>query len=368
MKAKPIIFTASQHAELADLVRRGRTENRVAQRARMVMSLMDGKSGNQVSREMGCEPRTVYRWRDRFLAEGISGLRDAPRPGRPLPAAVGEDARRIIDLTIHHLPKEASRWNLRLMARYAGTSKYRVETVWKAAKLRPHMVTTFNFSSDPDFIPKLLDIVGLYMRPPVDAIILSLDEKTQIQALDHTQPMLQLRPGQIERHTHDYERHGVTNLFAAMDVGTGKVVTELRQRHRAKEFVSFLSLLDRRKSHLKCGSQIHVILDNSSIHKTEAVRKWLETHPNFHFHFTPTSSSWLNAVENFFARVERYGLNGMAFKSLQALKAHLEAFFVTFNRKLRKPFVWKKEPDAILDSIRRATAAVGSQTERSVLG
>lgn len=270
-------------------------------------------------------------------------------------------------MTMHNIPKEATHWSLRLMSRYVGVSPYLVGKVWKAAGLKPHLTSTFNFSKDPDFADKVIDIIGLYMAPPVDAIVLSVDEKTQIQALDHTRPLLQLAPHQVERHTHDYVRHGTTSLYAAFDIATGRVIGRTNQKHRAKEYITFLNLIDTRMKSRKNNSEIHIILDNSSTHKTKEVMKWREAHPQYHFHFTPTSSSWLNAVENWFSRLECKGLQRMAFQSVKELREHLSRFIVAYNKYSAKPFVWTKAAEQVLASVEKAKQLAEAQTPRIVL-
>lgn len=339
----------------------------LAERAAIILALMDGKSGYVVSRERGCDLKLVYRWRNRFLQKGVAGLVDLPRSGQPR-KITPEKAREVLDKTMHAIPRESTRWSTRLMAKYTGLTPYLVGTVWKAAKIRPHLTSTFNISKDPAFAEKVADIVGLYLRAPEGAIVLSVDEKTQIQALDHTQPMLQLRPGQVERHTHDYVRHGTTNLYAAFDIQTGRAIGAARQRHRAKEFIAFLNLVDRRLSARKHHSDIHIILDNSSTYKTAGVDDWRRAHPNYVFHFTPTSASWLNAVEGWFSRLERFGLRDKAFKSVAELRASLREYIVNFNRHSAKPFVWTKSAESILVSAQHAKDALAAQNDRVVIG
>lgn len=360
-------FTSEQRQAVETLLNKSTTEQRIAERASIILDLMNGKSGYRIAQERGCQVRTVYTWRNRFLTKGIDGLSDRPRSGQP--RKITEDiVRKVLDLTMHALPRERTRWTRRTMSKYAGCTEYQVQRIWSEANLRPHMTSTFNFSKDPEFAEKVIDVVGLYMNTPENAVVLSIDEKTQIQALDHTQPLLQLRPGQVERHTHDYVRHGTTSLYAAYDIVSGRVIGRCSQRHRAKEFLSFMNLVDRRLSGRRNCEEVHVILDNSSTHKTREVQEWRNAHPKFRFHFTPTSSSWLNAVENWFSRVERFGLQGKAFKSVQQLREHLRKFIVTFNRTDAKPFVWTKDPATILASVDRARKAAASQGERKIIG
>lgn len=362
----PFKFTREQSEEVDSLLRLRTLPRQICERARIIRRLMDGLSGYAVAEELGVSLPTVYTWRNRFAKGGVEALRDLPRSGQPR-KITDETVRKVLDMTVHGLPAESTHWSLRLMSEYAKVPVYQVRTIWAAAKLRPHMRTTFNFSRDPEFAEKVIDIVGLYMNPPENAVVLSVDEKTQIQALDHTQPLLQLRPGQVERHTHDYVRHGTTNLYAAFNVLKGGVIGKTAQRHRAKEFLSFMNLVDRRMKVLKSHEEVHVVLDNSSTHKTKEVAAWREAHPEYHFHFTPTSSSWLNAVEGWFARVERFGLKGRAFKSVKELREEIRKFIVNFNRHSAKPFHWTKDADSILASVARARTAAEAQQDRVVM-
>ena len=362
----PFPHTPQQRQQVEEILRKPTTPQGVALRAKVVLGLMDGGSCYVLSRKLGRHVHTAYAVRKRFLESGVDGLWDRPRTGRPSKIAPSE-VRRVLDMTMHALPPEATRWSISLMSRHAGVTRHRVARIWSEATLRPHLLSTFNFSSDPDFAQKVIDIVGLYMNAPEGAVVLSVDEKTQIQTPDHTQPLLQLRPGQVERHTHDYLRHGTTNLYAAFDIQSGKVIGSCAQRHRAREFLSFLNLVDRRMRARKNHERIDVVLDNSSTHKTKEVSEWLVAHPNFHFHFTPTSSSWLNAVESWFSRVERYGLRAKAFHSVRDLREHLRKFLVEFNHSLAKPFVWVKSADSVLASVARAHDAAAIQTERTIL-
>ena len=362
----PFKYTTEQQDSIIRMLRKRNLPKQVSDRVRIVKLLMDGKSGYAVAAELSMSIPTVYTWRDRFQKDGIDGLKDLPRSGQPRKIS-DETVTKVLSMTMHNLPEDATRWSVRLMSEYAGVTPYQVRTIWESAKIRPHLVSTFNFSKDEKFAEKVIDIVGLYMNKPEHAIVLSVDEKTQIQALDHTQPLLQLRPGQIERHTHDYVRHGTTSLYAAFNITSGKVIGRTAPRHRAKEFLSFMNLVDRRMKALKSHDEIHIILDNSSTHKTKEVQAWQKSHPEYHFHFTPTSSSWLNAVESWFSRVERFGLTGKAFRSLQHLKISLKEFIVTFNKHSAKPFRWTKDADSILASVARASKALKAQKDRVII-
>lgn len=363
MQKKSITVSKEDREKLSQIARSGTAQARDVLRARIILGFAEEKSGYAIAGELGVDNHTVNKWRMRYETRGLDGLRDAPRSGKPS-ILTGETARKILDMTMHSIPAESTHWSLRLMGKYAGVSPYIVSRVWRAADLKPHLYSTFNFSKDPDFADKVIDIIGLYMNPHVNAIVLSVDEKTQIQALDHTQPLLQLAPGQVERRTHDCERHGTTSLYAAFDVMTGHVIGKTTRRHRSKEFVSFLNLIERTRSRTR---QVHIILDNSSTHKTEEVREWRKAHPRYHFHFTPTSSSWLNAVENWFSRLERRGLRRSAFKSVAVLRSFLRDFIVTYNRKAAKPFVWTKDAATVLRAVQKTKELAAAQTPRSVL-
>jgi len=319
-------------------------------RARIILSLSRGKTPSQVADEQLTSCKTVHKWRNRFLESGIDGLLDEPRPGRPN-TLDEKTINRVLRLTTEYVPEEATHWSERLMAEYAGVTPYQVRKIWKAADLQPHRLRTFKISNDPEFAEKVVDIVGLYMNPPANAVVLSVDEKTQIQALDRTQPGLPLSGGNIGSRTHDYKRHGTTGLYAAFNILTGRVTGQVAARTRSKEFLSFLRHIDR--NHPK-GHDLHIILDNHSAHKTKEVKAWLAKRPYIHFHFTPTSSSWLNAVEGWFAQLERRALYRGVFSSVQDLKDELNRFITVHNRQLAKPFKWTKDAKAILAAVERA--------------
>ena len=349
------IVSSAERAELESLVRASKTRQSIALRARIVLRLADGVTAGEAAKEFGVSRNTAYKWRRRFIEARILGLKDAPRPGQPT-KITAEKAKEILFLTVHRVPREATQWSLRLMAKYADVTVWQVQQVWKAANLRPHRLSTFKISNDPDFVEKVVDIVGLYMRPPENAVVLSVDEKTQIQALDRTQPLLQLRPGQIERRTHDYKRHGTTNLYAAFDIATGEVRGRVTNRHRAKEFLAFLRQIDRA---IESPMDLHLILDNSSTHKTKAVRDWLEKHPRFHLHFTPTSASWLNAVEGWFSQLERRAIHRGVFTSVADLKKAIRGFIEAHNAYSAKPFQWTRAADKIIAAVNRAKESQG---------
>lgn len=339
--------------ELESWLRSRSVDRGLAERARIVLMGAKGMSVTEISGRLQVSRPTVYKWQQRYEQEGVDGLQDQPRSGRPTKLTEAK-IKRILHLTTERIPKEATHWSTRLMAKYAGVTQWQVRQVWAAADLKPHRLKTFKISNDPKFAEKVIDVVGLYLNPPDNAMILSVDEKTQIQALDRTQPMLQLRPGQIERRTHDYKRHGTASLYAAFDVATGEVITRVTKHHRAKEFLQFLCQVDRQ---VPDDLDLHIILDNSSTHKTPAVEEFLEDHPRFHFHFTPTSSSWLNAVETWFSQLERRALYRGVFTSVTELREELRRYAKVHNEESAKPFVWTQSARAIIAAVERAKAS-----------
>lgn len=347
---KTIVLREGDDARLRRLVRSPTTAQALAVRARIILGMADGETVTEVAERLGVTAGTAYRWSRRYESHGFEGLSDMPRSGRP-PAIEPEKAKEILKLTVESVPQEATHWSTRLMAKYAKVSTRQVQRVWSAADLKPHRLRTFKISNDPQFAEKVVDVVGLYLDPPANALVLSVDEKTQIQALDRTQPMLQLRPGQIERRTHDYKRNGTLSLYAAFDIASGKVVGKVTERHTASDFLAFLRHIDR---HTPAGLDLHIILDNSSTHKTEAVSSWLETKPRFKLHFTPTSASWLNAVEGWFSLLERRAVHRGVFTSTDDLRRELLRFVEAHNAYAAKPFVWKRTAKAILESVARA--------------
>lgn len=330
----------------------GSLAQRLGQRARILLLLADGLTPKDVSHQLQVSAPVVFKWRKRYLEAGLEGLNDLPRSGQPRKLST-QKMKEILTLTTQRVPREATHWSVRLMAKYAAVTAWQVRQVWAASDLKPHRLKTFKISNDPHFADKVVDVVGLYLNPPDNAIVLSVDEKTQIQALDRTQPMLPLRPGQIERRTHDYKRHGTASLYAAFDILTGQVIGRITQRHRAKEFLAFLRQLDRATP---AELDLHVILDNSSTHKTPAIKQWLEKHPRFKLHFTPTSASWLNAVEGWFAQLERRALYRGVFTSVTELKAAIRQFIEAHNDLSAKPFKWNKTAESIIREILKKTS------------
>lgn len=349
-RAQEVHLAGPDRAELESWIRKGSTPQRQAQRARIILLSADRMQAKVVAARVGLSETVVHKWRGRFREEGIAGLRDRTRPGQPRKLSEAK-VKEILKLTVERIPREATHWSVRLMAKYGEVTTWQVRQIWGKANLKPHRLKTFKISNDPEFAEKVMDIVGLYMNPPDNAMVLSVDEKTQIQALDRTQPMLPLKPGQVERRTHDYKRHGITNLYAAFDILTGEVRGRITKRHRAKEFLDFLKQIHRSTD---SNLDLHLILDNSSTHKTKEVESWLKKHSRFHLHFTPTSSSWMNAVERWFAQLERRCLYRGVFSSVTKLQAELRRYINAHNQESAKPFRWTKQSQIIIDAVNRA--------------
>ena len=353
--APPLSVNESDLEVLRALVRARTTEQRLVQRARIVLHAAQGTPNRTIAIEVGVAPMTVLLWRTKYARDGLAGLADAPRPGRP-PTYSREDRDRVIALTLEPPSDGTTHWSARRLGKRLGMSETTVWRIWQSMGLKPHRTETFKFSTDPDLVAKIRDVVGLYLSPPERAIVLSLDEKTQIQALDRTAPMLPLRPGQVERHTHDYKRNGTTSLFAAIDVATGHVTNATRERHTAVDFLAFL----RRIARTYPDQELHVILDNVSTHKTPAVRAWLERQPRITFHFTPTSASWMNQIETWFSILSRQAIRRGSFESVRALIAAIERFTRQWNDGA-SPFTWVKTPDEILaKAVRKPQATSGA--------
>jgi len=320
----------------------------LALRARIVLACAEDKSNTIVSTALRLCKQTVGKWRGRFVAQRLDGLLDEPRPGAPRQIS-DTQVERVITLTLESTPTNATHWSTRLMARRCGMSQSAVSRVWRAFALQPHRSETFKLSHDPLFIEKVRDIVGLYLNPPERALVLCVDEKAQIQALDRTQPLLPMRPGQLERRTHDYQRHGTTSLFAALEMASGKVIGECHRRHRAIEFRQFLDTVD---AATPAELDVHLILDNYGTHKTPLIQRWLVRHPRYHLHFTPTGSSWINLVERWFATLTERQLRRGAHRNTRELEAALRHYVATYNQD-PKPFVWTKTADKILEAVAR---------------
>lgn len=340
-------LTAEQREELARWTRRATTAQSLALRARIILSCEEGGDDGVVAERLGIYRNTVGKWRRRFIARGMDGLLDEPRPGAPRKIS-DADVERVIVRTLETKPRDATHWSTRSMAADMEMSQSAISRIWRAFALQPHRVTTFKLSKDPLFIEKVRDIVGLYMSPPDRAMVLCVDEKSQIQALDRTQPLLPMSPGFVESRTHDYVRHGTTSLFAALDVKTGKVIGECRRRHRAIEFRKFLDTIDEQ---VPPDLDVHLVLDNSSTHKTPAIHRWLAKRPRYHLHFTPTSSSWLNLVERWFATLSAKQIKRGTHRSTRQLETAIRDY-IALNNEVPKPFVWTKTADEIFEKLR----------------
>jgi len=344
----PLSLTVEERETLARWVRRPKSAQALAQRSRIVLECAAGQPNTTVAQKLGLTHQTVGKWRQRFVERRLDGVLDEPRPGAP--RQVGDaQIERVVRLTLESTPAAATHWSTRAMARRSGLSQTMISRIWRAFALQPHRVEGFKLSKDPLFIEKVRDIVGLYLDPPDRALVLCVDEKAQIQALDRTQPLLPMRPGQAERRTPDYRRHGTINLFAALDAKAGTVIGEFHRRHRATEFRSFLETID---AAAPSELELHLILDNYGTHKTPAIKRWLLRHPRFQLHFTPTGGSWLNLVERWFALLTERQLRRATHRSTRELEAAIHAYLEHHNRH-PKPFIWTKTADQILDSVAR---------------
>ena len=344
----PVDLSADERARLASWTRRRSSAQALAMRSRIVLLAADGRTNSEIARELGIHRNVAGKWRSRFLEHRLDGLTDEPRPGRPR-TITDEQVEAVIVRTLETTPKDATHWSTRSMAREVGLTQSAVLRIWKAFGLQPHRQETWKLSKDPQFIDKVRDVVGLYLNPPERAVVLCVDEKSQIQALDRTAPILPMLPGTPERATHDYRRAGTSSLYAALDITTGQVIGALHSRHRAIEFKQFLATIDRQ---VPAELDVHLVLDNSSTHKTPAIQRWLAAHPRFQLHFTPTSSSWLNLLERWFAELTTKKLRRGAHRSVRQLNTDIRAWIETWNDSPR-PFVWTKTADEILDSIAR---------------
>ena len=346
--AVEIVLSPIERSELEARVRRRKIGRGDAMRAGIVLLAADGLNNCAIAAEVGVSRMTVLTWRKRFAAKRFDGLDDEPRCGAP--RKIGDDKiADVVTQTLETMPSNATHWSTRSMARASGLSVSTVHRIWNAFSLQPHRSETFKLSTDPQFVEKVRDIVGLYLDPPERALVLCVDEKTQIQALDRTQPLLPMRPGQVERRTHDYERHGVTTLFAALDVKAGTIVGKCMPRHRAQEFRKFLDEVER---NVPTNLDIHVVMDNASSHKTKLIRAWFARRSRWHVHFTPTSSSWINQVERFFALLSEQQIKRGAHRSTAELESAINAYIETRNAD-PKPFRWTKPADGILASVER---------------
>jgi transposase len=353
----PLILTDDERQKLETWASRPTSTQRLATRARIVLACADGLDNKDVAARLHVNTVTVGKWRKRFLEHRLDGLGDEPRPGAPrkITDAIVEA---VVTRTLETKPKAATHWSTRGMAKTVGLSQSAIVRIWNAFGLKPHRSETFKLSTDPNFVEKVRDVVGLYMSPPENAIVLSVDEKSQVQALDRTQPLLPMTPGQAERRTHDYVRNGTTSLFAALNVATGQVIGKCYKRHRQREFLKFLNEIDAQVEREE-GVQLHIILDNYGTHKTPAVKRWFERHPEYHVHFTPTSGSWLNQVERFFAEITEKQIRRGAFRSVAALEKAIMEYLATHNED-PKPFVWTAGADLILDRVKRVCERISN--------
>ena len=343
----PLVLTDDERQTLQRWSRRAKSSQALALRCKIVLACAEGQTNQAVADQLGIWPQTVAKWRGRFVRGRLEGLSDEPRPGRPR-TITDTQVEQVITKTLEEPPpNHDSHWSTRSMARATGMSQTAISRIWRAFGLKPHLVQTWKLSTDPQFIDKVRDIVGLYLDPPQAALVLCVDEKSQIQALDRTAPSLPLLPTTPARRTHDYVRHGTTSLFAALDVVSGKVISATHRRHRHQEFLKFLRTIDRS---VPAGLEVHLVCDNYGTHKTPEIKRWLLRHPRFHLHLTPTYSSWLNLVERWFAELTTRKLRRSAHRSVAELEADLRAWIDAWNQDPR-PFVWTKTADEILDSL-----------------
>jgi transposase len=341
-----LILTGDEREQLVRWSRRAKSSQALALRSRIVLACADGVDNKAVAGGLGCAEATVGKWRRRFVAERLDGLVDEPRPGGPRSVS-DEQIEQVVVSTLERSPRDATHWSRASMAAESGLSRSTVGRIWRAFGLKPHLADTFKLSADPLFIEKIRDVVGLYLDPPERALVLCVDEKSGIQALDRSAPVLPMMPGMPERRTHDYARSGTATLFAALDVASGTVIGSMHRRHRAIEFKKFLAKID---AAVPADLDLHLVCDNLSTHKTPAVTAWLDTHPRFHMHFTPTSSSWLNQVERWFGLLTDKKLRRGVHRSVTALENDIRSWIKNWNEHPR-PFTWTKTADEILERL-----------------
>jgi len=360
-KKHELEVSALQRVELERIARQSRSARSVAFRARIVLECAGGASNAAVAAKLRTTGFTVGLWRNRFIAEGVAGLGDEPRPGAP--REVGDEkVEQVVRLTLEKTPKGTTHWSSRMLAARTGLSQSTISRIWRAFGLKPHRTESFQLSTDPLLIDKARDIVGLYLDPPHHALVLCVDEKSQIQALSRTQPVLPMRAGQMERRTHDYKRHGVTSLFAALDIATGSVLGKCYRRHRSVEFLDFLKKID---GAVPADLDIHLVLDNYGTHKTALVRQWLQKRPRYHMHFTPTHASWLNQVERWFALLTQRQIKRGSHRNVHELETAIREFISVHNQQ-PKPFQWTKSADQILASIARFATSTLAAHSRAI--
>ena len=344
----PLKLTIEERNGLANYRRRRKTSHGLATRAAIVLACAEGLDNKSVAKRLGLSNTTVGKWRSRFVHSRLDGLLDEPRPGAPRNISDAQ-VEQVVTLALESKPEGATHWSPREMAKRLGVSAMAVSRIWRAFGLRPHRTDSFKLSPDPLLIDKVRDVVGLYLNPPHKAVVFCVDEKSQIQALDRTQPVLPMRPGQLERRTHDYRRHGTTTLFAALEIATGKVIGQIHRRHRSLDFRKFLDTVD---SNVPEGLDVHLVMDNSSSHKSPMIRAWFAKRPRYHLHFTPTYGSWLNQVERWFALLTQRQIKRGTHRSVRELERAIKDFIQHHNRD-PKPFQWVKTADEILASIAR---------------
>jgi len=345
---RPLILSGDERDRLQSLAHRARSQSLLARRARVVLACAEGLDNQAVAKKVRCSKGMVGKWRGRFLKARLEGLYDEPRPGAPR-KVTDDQVERVVIQTLESTPRGQTHWSTRGLAKATGLNRMTVSRIWHAFGLQPHRSETFKLSPDPQLVEKVRDIVGLYMNPPDHAMVLCIDEKSQIQALDRTQPLLPMRPGQPERGTHDYKRNGTTSLFAALEMKTSRVIGQLHRRHRSQEFRRFL---DEIEAQVPSGLDVHLILDNYGTHKTAMIRNWLAKRPRFHLHFTPTYGSWINLVERWFAELTNKRIRRGVFRSVKELEDAIRDYIHVHNEEPR-PFVWTRTADQILDSIAR---------------
>ena len=342
----PLILTPEERAHLEGVLRRRRISRGDAQRAQVILLAADGHSNQEIIARTRLSGPTVCKWRKRFCSQRLLGLSELPRSGAPRRVSDDQIAE-VIRLTLESAPPKATHWSTRGMAQRSGLSRQTISQIWRAFKLQPHRSESFTLSKDPYFVDKVRDVVGLYLDPPANALVLCVDEKTQVQALERSQPVLPMRPGRAERRTHDYYRHGTLSLFAALEVATGRIISTTQSKHRSREFLAFLRQIERE---VPGELEIHAVLDNYATHKTEAVETWLAKHPRWHLHFIPTHSSWLNQVERFFAKITSERIRRGVFRSVAELQTAIEGYIAKHNE-MPKPFKWTASADVILGKV-----------------